>query len=217
MLVAGSGEIQLRRLYDNGADDGTTFAPAKFDDSQSNSGAALQRDGRIVVVGSVYHDTSSAMSVTRYTVDGKFDSSFSDDGKLELTPGEIVAGNAALVQPDGKLLVVGVAGDGADFSVTRLLSSGKSDAAFGPGGTASVDFGGAATIVGTGGPDVLLGTRGADVIAGLGGADVIRGLRGDDVICGGSGRDRLVGGRGRDRCLGGAGRDRAVCEIRRSA
>src|SRR5262245_12859537 len=51
---------------------------------------------------------------------------------------------AVRVQSDGKILAAGRSGDGNDFRLVRLSSSGAPDLTFGPGGSVTTDFAGQA-------------------------------------------------------------------------
>jgi uncharacterized delta-60 repeat protein len=69
---------------------------------------------------------------------GGLDPAFDGDGKRVLPFDGYAA--QVLVQPDGKIVVAGTAGD--DFAVWRLLPSGAPDTGFDGDGTAIVQFGG---------------------------------------------------------------------------
>jgi uncharacterized delta-60 repeat protein len=71
---------------------------------------------------------------------GDPDPSFDGDGK-RMVPQPSIA-NDVLVQPDGKIIVVGNGGPANDFVITRLLADGSHDRSFDGDGTAIVDFGG---------------------------------------------------------------------------
>ena len=97
----------------------------------------LQPDGKIVVAGEIVPD-SPAMAVVRLRPDGSLDPSFAGDGRSAVDFGT-PAGSAfdVALQPDGKLLVAGAAGDGPgnnDFAVARLQPNGLLDDTFGGGG-----------------------------------------------------------------------------------
>ncbi len=95
---------------------------------------ALQSDGKIVAAGTSVTDYDNRdMAVIRVNVDGSFDNSFDGDGKRVIPWSGKSEGNAVEVQTDGNILVAGNAYNGSryDFAVTRLTSSGATDAAFG--------------------------------------------------------------------------------------
>jgi uncharacterized delta-60 repeat protein len=68
----------------------------------------LQPDGKILAVGSAYNGSYDMFAVVRYNANGSLDTSFDGDGKLTTTiiTSRVGTGDAVL-QPDGKLLVVG--------------------------------------------------------------------------------------------------------------
>jgi uncharacterized delta-60 repeat protein len=69
---------------------------------------------------------------------GDLDPSFDGDGKRSVANPYMA--NEVLVQPDGKILVVGN-GAANDFAVTRLSAEGAIDRGYGNNGTAVADFG----------------------------------------------------------------------------
>lgn len=109
---------------------------------------ALYPDGRIVVVGYVDRnkDEESDFGIVRYNSDGSLDTSFDQDGKV--TTGFFGFDNNAYtvaVQPDGKLLVGGLAGKlsndtGWEFALVRYNENGSLDSSFGTNGKAITDF-----------------------------------------------------------------------------
>jgi uncharacterized delta-60 repeat protein len=142
-IVLVGSSFDVRRLSGTGAADGTTFEAPDLGMSYWSNGAALQRDGKIVAVGGVQAGGKQLMAVVRWTPDGKLDDSFGGDGTVTFGVSDTAIAYAALVQPDGKLLVAGMDGDGSDAAVVRLRADGNPDPTFGRGGTALVDFGGA--------------------------------------------------------------------------
>ena len=174
--------------------------------------------------------------ILRIQPGGALDTTFDGDGRKTIDLGGSDGARALALQPDGRIVVAGHGGVGADLAVVRLLGDpgsgarggGTPGAGGGPGAGSGVPrcAGKPATIVGTAVRDRLRGTRRPDVIAMLGGNDVAGGGRGNDLICAGpgndrvlgnsgsdrlngqSGQDRLQGGAGKDRLAGGAGRDR---------
>jgi uncharacterized delta-60 repeat protein len=108
--------------------------------------AALQPDGKIVLVGYVFQPATTGrhtdMIVVRLNADGSTDQEFGTAGMRQIgttngpTPGPDVA-NAVALQPDGKIVVGGYsyAGSVRESTVVRLTPSGSLDASFSPGGT----------------------------------------------------------------------------------
>ncbi|MEP6702517.1 MAG: hypothetical protein ABJB04_05940 [Betaproteobacteria bacterium] len=107
----------------------------------SNPGTVLvQPDGRILAVGG-----SSEFEVARYKPDGTPDTSFGGNGRVQTafttTPTGGAAANSAVIQPDGKIVVVGYAGldysahpYSSNIALVRLNPDGTLDPGFGMGG-----------------------------------------------------------------------------------
>lgn len=188
--VAGDPVYALQRLTADGAVD-TRFGDngvVYIDESLISTYRAeltVQADGKILLVGPSY--TSFTSNVLRLNTDGSFDSSFGTDGIVSFdlladgfdTPGSVI------VQPDGKILVVGsssLATAKSDFGIIRLNSDGILDTGFG-----SAD--GALHVDGSAAQNTLWGTDDAEIIHGLAGNDLLLGNGGRDVLVGGAGAD----------------------------
>lgn len=98
-------------------------------------GVAVQPDGKIVLAGR--NETAEAVLVVRLLENGAFDPSFGNGGVVTTPlPAESFGeGRAVAIQPDGKIVVVGVAKGlvNADFAAFRYLANGAPDPAFGGG------------------------------------------------------------------------------------
>jgi uncharacterized delta-60 repeat protein len=152
LVIAGQGgaanDMAVIRLNPDGSLD-TSFAPmtsgkafVDFGGTDGANGAALQPDGKIVLVGSTSAVGSGDFAVARLNPDGSVDPTFSGDGKLTLgyaAPGEL--GLAVAVQQNGRIVVMGNGDVNNDFVVSRLAPDGSIDSTFGTGGTVGVDFG----------------------------------------------------------------------------
>ncbi len=107
---------------------------------------ARQPDGKVVLAGYVRVGGAGGqydLGVVRYNADGSLDTSFDGDGKVitAVTPGDDF-GNAMLLQPDGKILVVGASLlANNDFSMVRYNPDGSLDAGFGVGGIVTTPLG----------------------------------------------------------------------------
>jgi uncharacterized delta-60 repeat protein len=110
---------------------------------------AVQRDGKVVVAGSVVTD-GVKFAVARYLPDGRLDESFAGDGKrpisFDASAGIDAYGQAMILQPDGKIVVVGrtfgPGGDGGryyNFVLARLNPNGSLDTSFSGDGRRLVD------------------------------------------------------------------------------
>lgn len=101
--------------------------------------AAVQTDGKIVVVGGVAPTNASwDFLVQRYNTDGTLDASFGSGGKssLAISPQSEFA-YAVLIQPDGKIVTAGYIQQTTgytDYCIVRLLPNGQLDQTFGDAG-----------------------------------------------------------------------------------
>ena len=111
--------------------------------------AALQSDGKIVVVGetNAAPGTGETFAIARYHPDGSLDLSFGDNGKvLGEFPGPTSVARAIVIQPDGKIIVAGetTAAGPADvsqaFALVRYNTDGTLDPTFGFSGRVITDF-----------------------------------------------------------------------------
>ena len=131
---------------------------------------ALQADGKIVLVG--------GLTLARYGTDGTLDASFGTGGivAVAFNGGLLDAAQGVAVQPDGKIVIVGITHVGAqdDFAVSRYTSTGALDASFGTGGKVSTDFAGSVDEAWA----VLIQTDGKIVVAGH--AGTVGPLEGND-------------------------------------
>jgi uncharacterized delta-60 repeat protein len=95
---------------------------------------ALQDDGGILLSGTM---TGEELAVMRLTSSGKLDKGFGEGGVAALPISPHGRGTEVAVQPDGRIVVAGNAGDDpADLvAVGRLLPDGTPDTSFGNGGT----------------------------------------------------------------------------------
>ncbi|MCA9063977.1 MAG: right-handed parallel beta-helix repeat-containing protein, partial [Planctomycetaceae bacterium] len=115
-----------------GGGDGIVQTAIGAGDEAGNS-IVLQSDGKFLVVGSTSNGTDLDMAVARYNTDGTLDTTFGGgDGIATLAIGtsDDVA-NAAAIQSDGKIVVVGRTVAANNNIVTiRLTTSGTLDTTF---------------------------------------------------------------------------------------
>lgn len=108
---------------------------------QANA-VAVQPDGKIVVAGFATHATGidSDFALARYNPDGSLDTSFDGDGIVTTDLGtQSDDARALVIQPDGRIVVVGTAGE--DIALARYTPDGKLDTSFGAGGFKITDLG----------------------------------------------------------------------------
>jgi uncharacterized delta-60 repeat protein len=108
-------------------------------------GAALQSDGKIVVVGYANNGGKADWGMARYGPKGRLDKHFGNDGKVvtKMTT-EYEFASAVAVQANGRLVVVGRAsrkGTANDFGVFRYKPGGALDKSWSGNGKTFTDFG----------------------------------------------------------------------------
>jgi uncharacterized delta-60 repeat protein len=109
---------------------------------------ALQPDGKLVVAGTSYANNDYSeedFAVVRYNPNGERDLSFGVNGKVTTDfPNLAAVPSTVIVQPDGKILVVGGAFPQftflGDFAMVRYNADGSPDAFFGIGGIVRTRF-----------------------------------------------------------------------------
>lgn len=122
----------------------TDFAPVNDLKDEGARDVVVQPDGKIVAVGEAQGANQMDVALARYNPDGSLDASFGTGGR---TTADISGANdwvsAAAIQPDGKVVVVGYAPNGAayeDFFVARFDADGSLDESFGINGKRLTDF-----------------------------------------------------------------------------
>ncbi|CAM5301030.1 Calx-beta domain-containing protein [Thauera mechernichensis] len=93
-------------------------------------GVSPQPDGKILVAGWI----NDGIAVARFFADGSIDSDFGTGGIAKPTSGVPSGmGRGVIVQPDGKILVVGESwgGQDSDFALVRFNTDGTLDSTFG--------------------------------------------------------------------------------------
>lgn len=159
--VPGSGlDFAVARYLANGGLDASFGDAGKmvfdfFGSFDQANAAALQPDGKIIVVGSASYDSANqdiGFALTRFNPDGSTDFGFGSGGKQITSFFDAGAkANGIVLQPDGRFVVAGTASDSAtrpvatDFALARYNSDGSLDSSFGIGGETSVPFSDSAT------------------------------------------------------------------------
>lgn len=98
---------------------------------------ALDRKGRIVLVGLSVNGRDNAFAVARYDSRGRLDSKFGDDGTVVTRLGSGASDAFAVaVQPDTRIIAAGftTTEENKDFALVRYSESGRPDESFGNGG-----------------------------------------------------------------------------------
>jgi uncharacterized delta-60 repeat protein len=171
IVVVGEGfsaldpELLLARYNPDGTLD-TTFGANGMvvGDGFMGNSVAIDRDGRIVVVGwtrarTFWFDTS----IARFLDDGTPDTSFGVGGRV-LTPCDFFPLTGLVIDDGGRILMAGssVVANRAVFCLVRYNSDGSPDAAFGTGGYATAAFSTHAFA-----NDLALGPGGGVTVAGI--------------------------------------------------
>ncbi len=141
--LAGAGDLDAS-FGTNGIARYALPSPASGTSTSWVAAAALQPDGKIVVVGTADQSQGSTRIVDtivmRLNANGSLDSSFSADGTTIIDLGGNDSPSAVLITSDNKILVVGRTGSPAQLAgakLARLNADGSLDATFGQGGRAT--------------------------------------------------------------------------------
>jgi len=158
LIVAGSNfsgsdyDFALARYNGDGSLDPTFGADGKvttdFGSGDNEAQAvALQPDGKIIAAGGSFigdpnNDDFVDFALARYSNNGSLDTTFDGDGMVNTDFGGKGDNSSAIIlQPDGKIILVGGAGgSNYDFALARYNGDGSLDATFGTGGKVTTDF-----------------------------------------------------------------------------
>jgi uncharacterized delta-60 repeat protein len=141
-------DFQVARLNVDGALDSTFDTDGRVS-TTIGTGAeiaramVLQPDGKIVAAGYSSNGSNDDFALVRYNSNGSLDSSFDGDGRVTTMIGTGTdQGFAALLLPDGKIMVAGSAAMAStDFAVARYTSAGALDTTFDADGKATFTMG----------------------------------------------------------------------------
>lgn len=171
---ASVSTFAIARLDDDGALDQAfgTFGQVatSFDNDYDGAEAILmQPDGRFIAAGTTFStdviNGVSGFALARYTDDGTLDTTFGDGGQVVTdlwgTQDLFSLGQAAVLQPDGRTVVVG---SGTEIVLARYTAAGKLDTSFGAGGVATAHV--SDTETGTAAAHVALDAAGRLLVAG---------------------------------------------------
>jgi uncharacterized delta-60 repeat protein len=153
--LGGGDDFALVRYNSNGTLDAsfgtggkvtTAFLSQGFSLAQANS-VSVQPDGRIVAAGNAVVGGGFDFALARYNSNGTLDASFGTGGQVTTDfAGANDQADSVSVQPDGKILAAGAAGQfinrGFDFGLARYNSNGTLDTSFGTSGKVTTDFAG---------------------------------------------------------------------------
>lgn len=188
VVLVGSlnGDFAITRFNANGTLDrtfgGGGFVRTNFGGAEGDfaHGVAIQPNGKIVVVGLRQAEDmdDDRFAIVRLNANGSPDTTFDGDGKRTVDFKGSHA-NTVAIQPDGKILVAGLADSGRfnlnhDFAIARLRPDGSLDDTFGKSkllggrtGKQTIDFG--ADTQGEQASMIALAPGGKIVLAGTGG------------------------------------------------
>jgi uncharacterized delta-60 repeat protein len=118
------------------------FQTIDFGNDDTGEGVVVQPDGKVVVAGA-WDGGSANFAVARFNPDGSPDTSFSVDGRADVTFGAVDFGRAVALDGNGRIVVAGYtnAGGNNDMAVIRLNPDGSPDNSFSGDGKQTVDFG----------------------------------------------------------------------------
>lgn len=133
ILLRFTPEGQLDSTFGSGG-----LVVSDFGGEEGFRALKIQPDGKILAAGSVTQGSEPIFLVARYMPDGSPDSNFGANGYKTVTfSGGLEICLDMLLQPDGKIVVVGSslrANGWPDIALARLTSGGAMDGTFGSGG-----------------------------------------------------------------------------------
>lgn len=107
----------------------TTFSTSY----ESAYDVAIQTDGKIVVGGAAFIDTTYTYGVARYNTNGSLDATFGSGGKATVLVANNDEARAIAIQSDGKIVLAGTSMQpdfSRGFGIVRLNTNGTLDAGF---------------------------------------------------------------------------------------
>jgi uncharacterized delta-60 repeat protein len=144
---AKNKDVLLLRCNSDGSPDSTfgksgvtTYKSRAKDNQDLSFGLAVQSDAKIVVVGATHNGKNYETMILRYNSDGSLDSSFGKGGVVTHSDPSNANdfGRAVAIQPDGKIVMVGVSykTKKCDVLTIRYNADGSLDKGFGEEGIA---------------------------------------------------------------------------------
>lgn len=155
IVVAGrssngiNDDFALVRYNSNGSLDNTFGISGKVtteigNSSDSGQSVVLQPDGKILVAGYSFFNSTVDFALVRYNPNGNLDSDFGNSGKVITAVG--IGGDygfSMALQPNGKITVAGASFNGLDndFAIVRYNTNGSLDNTFGIDGKVTTAIG----------------------------------------------------------------------------
>jgi uncharacterized delta-60 repeat protein/LPXTG-motif cell wall-anchored protein len=144
--TAHRNELAVVRYNIDGTLDNTFGTGGKVtiaNESSEGYSVMLQADGKILVSGRAYSDTTSSFAVVRYNTNGSLDTTFGTAGKVTTDFGNNRSEATAMTsQADGKIIVAGnvYIGSTYAYAVVRYNTNGSLDTTFGTAGKVTTVF-----------------------------------------------------------------------------
>jgi uncharacterized delta-60 repeat protein len=120
-----------------GGGTGKVITPGGSGDDYGNALVVKADPGGYILLAGASFNANWDFALVRYNLNGTLDGSFGSGGKvISNLRGGLDWGAAAVVQPDGKIVVAGGSSNGSntDFAVVRYNANGSLDTTFGTGG-----------------------------------------------------------------------------------
>jgi uncharacterized delta-60 repeat protein len=142
----------LKRFKVNGDIDSTfgflgTVANTDMTFVSTSENIIIQPDGKILVLGRAYMNTTSRFCVARYTSYGALDGTFGVNGTcvIDIDPSFQEYAGAFCLLSDGKIIIAGASSivsltSEKDMQIVRLKNNGSIDSSFGANGVLYVDI-----------------------------------------------------------------------------
>jgi uncharacterized delta-60 repeat protein len=154
ILVAGqafvtSNDFALVRFNADGSPDTSFGSNGKVTTDFSNGSDACSQvrvlsDGKILAAGTEVSNAGKDFGLVRYNADGTLDATFGSGGKThtDFGMGNDDTCSDMVVQPDGKIVLVGYTDSGSsfDYAIARYNADGTLDTSFNATGRQTVDF-----------------------------------------------------------------------------
>lgn len=143
-------QLTLARFLPDGSPDPSFSGDGKlrthFPFTSEAEGVAIDSQGRIVVAGTVGADCcfGRGFFFARFLPNGRFDRSFSGDGRCKVAFGDISGANDIALDDQGRIVAAGYdngRSDGLHLAVVRLKQNGTLDRSFGADGRVRLQVG----------------------------------------------------------------------------